>query len=55
MNVVFWLCLVALLILFWFLFAFAFRGIGKFWHKIYDDARREIQRKDEEPQQKDEK
>lgn len=45
-NVVFWLLVICLLVLIWFLFAFAFRGIGKFWFKIYDDAAKEIKRKD---------
>ena len=38
MNVVFWLLVIVALVLVWFLLAFAFRGIGKFWFKIYDDA-----------------
>lgn len=45
-NVVFWLLVICLLVLVWFLFAFAFRGIGKFWFKIYDDAAKEIKRRD---------
>lgn len=46
MNVVFWLLVICLLVLIWFLFAFAFRGIGKFWFRIYDDAAKEIKRRD---------
>ena len=45
-NVVFWLLVIVALVLIWFLLAFAFRGIGKFWFKIYDDAAKEIKRED---------
>lgn len=45
-NVVFWLLVIVALVLIWFLLAFAFRGIGKFWFRIYDDAAKEIKRKD---------
>ena len=46
MNVVFCLLVIVALVLIWFLLAFAFRGIGKFWFKIYDDAAKEIKRED---------
>ena len=46
MNVVFWLLVICLLVLIWFLLAFAFRGIGRFWFRLYDDAAKEIKRKD---------
>ena len=45
-NVVFWLLVICLLVLIWFLLAFAFRGIGRFWFRLYDDAAKEIKRKD---------
>ena len=45
-NVVFWLLVIAAFVLTWFLLAFAFRGVGKFWFRIYDDAAKEIKRKD---------
>lgn len=48
MNVVFWLIVILAMILVWFLLAFAFKGFGKFWFKIYDDAAKEIKDEDKE-------
>lgn len=46
MNVVFWLLVVCALILTWFLLAFAFRGIGWFAYKLFNDAVEEINKED---------
>lgn len=47
MNIVFWLLVIIAMVLGWFLMAFSYRGIGKFFRKIYDDAEEEINKKDE--------
>ena len=46
-NVVFWLLVIIALVLIWFLMAFSYRGIGKFFRKIFNDAEEEINKKDE--------
>lgn len=46
MNIVFWLLVIIALVLIWFLLAFAFRGFGKFWLRLFDDAVKEIKRED---------
>lgn len=38
MSVVFWLLLILVIILVWFLMAFAFRPIGKFFCRLWKDA-----------------
>lgn len=47
MNIVFWLLVIIALVLLWFLLAFSYRGIGKFFRKLFDDAAGEINKKDE--------
>lgn len=46
MNIVFWLLVIIVLVLVWFLLAFTFRGFGKFWFRIFDDAANEIKSKE---------
>lgn len=46
MNIVFWLIVILALIALWFLLAFAYGGIGKFFSKIFNDAKEEITKKD---------
>lgn len=38
MNVVFWLLLILAIILVWFMLAFAFRPIGKFFYELWNDV-----------------
>ena len=54
MNIVFWGLVIAGLILLWFLLAFAFKSIGKFFFKIWSDAVNEI-KEDEEKEESEEK
>lgn len=42
MYVLFWSIIIGILILLWFLLAFAFRPIGKLFYKLYKDVKEEI-------------
>lgn len=42
MNIVFWLLVVAALVLLWFFCSWEFKSIGAFWYKLYADAKREL-------------
>lgn len=42
MNIVFWLIVIVALVLLWFCLSFAFKGIGAFGLRIYNDAKKEI-------------
>lgn len=52
MNIVFWLIVVVSLVLLWFCLSFAFKSIGEFGWKIFNDARKEIS--DDSPEVKSE-
>ena len=39
MNIVFWLIVIVALVLLWFCLSFAFKGIGAFSLRIYNDAK----------------
>jgi F0F1-type ATP synthase membrane subunit b/b' len=41
-NIVFWLIVIAAIVLLWFCLSFAFKGIGGFALKLYNDAKNEI-------------
>lgn len=41
MNIVFWLIVIVALVLLWFCLSFAFKGIGAFGLRIYNDAKKE--------------
>ena len=49
MNIIFWILVIAGLVLVWFLLSGAFKGIGRIGRRIYDDAKREINGDDDEP------
>lgn len=42
MNIIFWLIIIVVLILFWFCLSFAFKTIGGIGLKLFDDAKHEI-------------
>lgn len=42
MNIVFWLLVIAALVLLWFCLSFAFKGIGAIALKLFNDAKEEI-------------
>lgn len=46
MNIIFWLIVAIVCALLWFLLAFMFRPLGRFIFRIWDDAVKEIQKKD---------
>jgi hypothetical protein len=46
-NIVFWLIVIVALVLLWFCLSFAFKGIGAFSLRIYNDAKKEISEKSE--------
>lgn len=48
MNFVFWLLVIITLIFLWFLLAFTFRPIGRFFYRIWKDAIEEIDKEDED-------
>lgn len=48
MNIVFWILTVAFLIFIWFILAFLFQPLGKFFRRVWDDAIEEIKKEDEE-------
>lgn len=48
MNFVFWLLVIIALIILWFLLAFTFRPIGRFFYRVWKDAIEEIEKKDED-------
>jgi len=53
-NIVFWLIVVAILVLVWFCMSFAFKGIGGIGLKLFNDARDEIIGKEEKGEYKNE-
>lgn len=48
MNIVFWLIIIIVLVLLWFCLSFAFKWIGAFVLKLYNDAKNEIIEKNEQ-------
>lgn len=48
MNIVFWFLVVTTLIFLWFLLAFLFRPIGRFFFRLWKDAVDEMNKEDEE-------
>lgn len=52
MNIVFWLIVIVALVLLWFCLSFAFKGIGAFGLRIYNDAKKEISEESEEKSKK---
>lgn len=42
MNIVFWLLVIVALVFLWFCLSFAFKGIGGFFLKLFNDAKEEI-------------
>lgn len=52
MNIVFWLIVIVALALLWFCLSFAFKGIGAFSLRIYNDAKKEISEESEEKSEK---
>lgn len=48
MNVFFWIIVILVLILVWFLLAFAFRGIGWLAMRIFGDAVDELTKEEKE-------
>lgn len=52
MNIVFWLIVIVVLVLLWFCLSFAFKGIGAFGLRIYNDAKKEISEESEEKSEK---
>lgn len=42
MNIVFWIIVVAVLVLVWFLLSFAFGSIGTLFYRLFSDAKEEI-------------
>lgn len=53
MNIVFWLLVIATLTSLWFLLAFAFKPIGRFFSRLWDDAVNEI-KEDTEKEEREE-
>lgn len=43
MNFVFWLLVIAALVLLWFCLSFAFKGVGGFALKLFNDAKETMQ------------
>ena len=54
MNIVFWLAVVTLLILLWFLLAFLFRPVGRFFRSIWNGAISEINKTDDNKEEDEE-
>lgn len=52
MNIVFWLIVIVALVLLWFCLSFAFKGIGAFGLRIYNDAKKELSEESEEKSEK---
>lgn len=48
MNIIFWILLLAAVVFLYFLLAFLFRPIGKFFMRLYKDAENEINKEDKE-------
>jgi hypothetical protein len=48
MNIAFWILIIIVLVLLWFCCSFAFKGLGAFVLKLYNDAKNEIVGKDEQ-------
>jgi len=46
-NIVFWLIVIVAFVLLWFCLSFAFKGIGAFSLRIYNDAKKEISEESE--------
>lgn len=46
MNIVFWLAIILIGVLIWFCLSFAFRGIGRVFKRLFDDAIEEINKDD---------
>ena len=49
MNIMFWILVIAALILIWFCLSFAFKGIGGFALKLFNDAKETINEEKENP------
>lgn len=46
MNFVFWFGIILCAVLAWFCLSFAFRGVGKFFKRLFTDAVEEINKDD---------
>ena len=46
-NIVFWLVVVVVLVFIWFCLSFAFKGVGGFGMRLYNDAKKEISEESE--------
>lgn len=55
MNIVFWLIVVIVLVLIWFCLSFAFKGVGGFGMRLYNDAKKEISEEETEKKSDEEK
>lgn len=53
MNFVFWLLVILGIVLLWFLLAFTFRPIGRFFYRIWKDAIEAMNIKDTDSERKD--
>lgn len=53
MNIVFWGLVIAGLVFLWFLLAFAFKPVGKFFFRLWDDVVNEIKEDDEKEERKE--
>lgn len=42
MNPIFWIGIILILVIAWFCMSFMFKGIGRFFIRLYDDAKNEI-------------
>ena len=49
MNIIFWLLVIVALVLVWFCLSFAFKGIGGFALKLYNDAKETMNEEKENP------
>jgi hypothetical protein len=48
MNIVFYLLLFAAVVMLWFILAFMFKPIGKFFSRLWEDAKREMKSEEKE-------
>lgn len=54
MNFVFWLLIIVVLVMLWFCLSFAFKGVGSFGLKLFNDAKDAIEEVDPKESQKEE-
>lgn len=55
MNIVFWLIVIVALILVWFCLSFAYKAVGGIGLKLFNDAKNEINEKQETEENNDER